>query len=100
MVLTVATAAVLEFESEVPEANIRSGHDAIWWSIVTMATVGYGDSYPITTGGRIAAVALMTVGIGIYGMLASYLAHLFLPKAPDDDGSPDLAAGSRPSWPR
>jgi voltage-gated potassium channel len=91
VVLTTATVAVLEFESEVPQANIRTGHDAFWWSIVTMATVGYGDFYPITTGGRIAAVALMTVGIGIYGVLASYLAHFFLPQAPGDDEAPDLA---------
>lgn len=89
VVLTTATVATLEFESEVPEANIRTGQDAFWWSIVTMATVGYGDFYPITTWGRAAAVALMTVGIGIFGVLASFLANLFLPKTPDDDGAPD-----------
>ncbi len=90
VVLTAATIAVLEFESEVPQANIRSGGDAFWWAIVTLATVGYGDYYPVTIWGRIAAVALMTVGVGIFGVLASYLANLFLPKMPDDDGTGDL----------
>jgi len=90
VVLTTATMAVLEFESEVPQANIRSGGDAFWWAIVTLATVGYGDYYPVTIWGRIAAVALMTMGVGIFGVLASYLANLFLPNAPDDDGAPDL----------
>ena len=89
VVLTTATIAVLEFESEVPQANIRSGGDAFWWAIVTLATVGYGDYYPVTIWGRLAAIALMTVGVGIFGVLASYLANLFLPKTPDDDGAPD-----------
>jgi voltage-gated potassium channel len=91
VVLTVATVAVLEFESEVPQTNIRTPQDAFWWSVVTMATVGYGDHYPITAGGRMAAVALMTVGVGIFGVLASFLANLFLPRTPDDALSPDLA---------
>jgi voltage-gated potassium channel len=90
VVLTTATVAVLEFESEVAGANIRSGGDAFWWAIVTLATVGYGDFYPVTLSGRIAAIALMTVGIGIFGVLASYLANLFLPTHPDNDGSADL----------
>jgi len=90
VVLTTATVAVLEFESEVPEANIRTGGDAFWWAIVTLATVGYGDYYPVTIWGRLAALALMTVGVGIFGVLASYLANLFLPSYSEDDGDPDL----------
>jgi voltage-gated potassium channel len=88
--LTAATVAVLEFESEVSQANIRTGGDALWWALVTLATVGYGDNYPVTIPGRIAAVVLMTVGVGIFGMLASYLASLFLPTAPDNDGAEEL----------
>ena len=91
VVLTTATVAVLEFESEVPQANIRSAGDAFWWAIVTLATVGYGDYYPVTPLGRIAAVALMTMGVGILGVLASYLANLFLPTTLDEDEDPDLA---------
>ncbi len=90
VVLTTATVAVLEFESEVPQANIHSAGDAFWWAIVTLATVGYGDHYPVTLWGRVAAIALMTVGVGIFGVLASYLASLFLPERPDDDGAGDL----------
>jgi voltage-gated potassium channel len=91
VVLTTATAAVLEFESEIPQGNIRSAGDAFWWAIVTLATVGYGDHYPVTLWGRVAAVALMTMGVGIFGVLASYLANLFLPTSPDDDEASDLA---------
>jgi voltage-gated potassium channel len=91
VVLTTATMAVLEFESEMPGANIRTGGDAFWWAVVTLATVGYGDYFPVTIWGRVAALALMTVGVGIFGVLASGLANLFLPKGQDDDGDPDLA---------
>jgi voltage-gated potassium channel len=92
VVLTTATINVLYFESKAPEANIQSGHDALWWSIVTMSTVGYGDFFPSTAGGRLAALTLMTVGIGIYGVLTSYLAQFFLPRSPDDESAPDLAS--------
>ena len=89
--LPTAMVAVLRFESAVPEANIHSGPDAVWWSVVTMATVGYGDYYPTTTGGRLAALMLMTVGIGIYGVLTSYLAHFFLPGTVSEVVSSELA---------
>jgi voltage-gated potassium channel len=71
------------------EATVSAG-DAFWWAIVTLATVGYGDYYPVTLWGRVGAIALMTVGIGIFGVLASYLANLFLPQTPDDDWPEDL----------
>jgi len=87
VVVTASTVAVLEFESETPGTNIRSGGDAFWWSIVTMATVGYGDFFPVTVWGRVAAVALMTVGVGIFGVLASYLANLFLPTDVEEEPS-------------
>jgi voltage-gated potassium channel len=90
VVLTTATVAVLEFESEAPQANIDSVGDAFWWAIVTLATVGYGDYFPVTTWGRIAAIALMTVGVGIFGVLASFLANLFLPSGPHEAPEPDL----------
>lgn len=92
VVLTTATVAVLEFESKVPQGNIRSAGDAFWWAIVTLATVGYGDYYPVTNWGRVAAVALMTMGVGIYGVLASYLANLFLPRSVDMPKAADLDA--------
>ncbi len=78
LVLTVASVLVLQFESKSPDANIISGGDALWYSIVTITTVGYGDFYPVTSGGRITAMFIMFMGVGIIGALASILASLLV----------------------
>ncbi len=52
--------------------------DGVWWAVSTMTTVGYGDEFPVTTLGRIVAMALMLVGIGFIAMLTGALAQRFL----------------------
>ena len=78
IVLTVSSVLVLQFESQSPDANITKGGDSLWYSIVTITTVGYGDRYPVTTGGRITAMFIMFMGVGIIGALASILASLLV----------------------
>ena len=78
LVLTVAGALVLQFESKASDANITTGGDALWYSIVTITTVGYGDFYPVTTAGRVTAIFIMFMGVGIIGALASILASLLV----------------------
>ena len=79
-VISVASVLVLQTESRVAGANITTGGDAIWWAIVTITTVGYGDQYPITAFGRVVAVFVMFAGVGIIGALASILASILIPK--------------------
>ena len=79
IVLTLASTLVLQFESSSPDANITTGGDALWWAIVTITTVGYGDKYPVTPGGRVTAVFVMASGVGIIGALASILASILVP---------------------
>ncbi|MBC8201808.1 MAG: potassium channel family protein [Planctomycetes bacterium] len=75
--------AVLYFESQDPNANIKSAADVLWWSVVTMSTVGYGDFYPVTVGGRFMAVLLMFVGIGLFAMMAALFADTLRSAAAD-----------------
>ena len=85
MVLCVASILVLQFESRSPDANIKTGGDALWWGVVTITTVGYGDYYPVTTLGRLTGVSVMFAGVGIIGALASILASILVPPPKSDD---------------
>lgn len=91
LVVSTASVLVLEFESFSPDANIKTGGDALWWSFVTLTTVGYGDRFPVTTLGRMTAVGLMFAGVGVIGALASILASLLVssPSAPESQASPE-----------
>jgi voltage-gated potassium channel len=69
--------AILQLESA-PASNIRSAEDALWWSITTITTVGYGDLYPVTSEGRLLAAAMMIAGVGLFGALSGLVASLLL----------------------
>lgn len=78
VVLAVSSIAVLEFERAAgDDANIRTAEDAMWWSIVTLATVGYGDYYPVTVEGQLVAAALMVAGVGLIGTWSGIAASWF-----------------------
>jgi voltage-gated potassium channel len=70
--------AVLHSEAAVPGANIRSASDALWWAVVTVTSVGYGDRYPVTSGGRFFASMLMISAVGLVGTFAGFVASWFL----------------------
>jgi voltage-gated potassium channel len=74
---------VLLFEERAKGTNIHDYPDALWWAIVTVTTVGYGDRYPITEGGRVVAVVLMLVGIGLIGVLTATVASVFIKEHTD-----------------
>lgn len=69
--------SVLQFEND-PNSNIKTAEDALWWSYVTITTVGYGDKFPVTTGGRIIGVLLMTAGVGLFGTFTAFVSSWFL----------------------
>jgi voltage-gated potassium channel len=88
IVLVSASLLVVQFESEAPGANITTGGDGIWWAVVTITTVGYGDKFPITLGGRMTATYVMFAGVGIIGALASILASILVPQPSQPDETP------------
>ncbi|MGR0220273.1 potassium channel family protein [Agromyces sp. ZXT2-6] len=63
--------AVLQAERDAPGANITSFGESVWWAVVTLATVGYGDTYPVTVLGRMWAVFLMAGGVAIVGVASA-----------------------------
>jgi voltage-gated potassium channel len=77
LLIVFASVAVLQFE-QVPGANITTAQDAVWWAVVTLTTVGYGDRYPITGEGRAVATLLMVAGVGLFGTFSGYVASWFL----------------------
>jgi voltage-gated potassium channel len=78
LVLELGSLEMLNLEQDAPGANITTGSDAIWYVIVTISTVGYGDRFPVTNGGRLFGAVIIIIGVGIFGTFTGYLANLFL----------------------
>jgi voltage-gated potassium channel len=74
----VAALAVLEAERNAPDATITTFGEAVWWTITTVSTVGYGDRYPVTVEGRIVAATLMVAGIALLGVVTASIAAWFV----------------------
>jgi voltage-gated potassium channel len=87
--LAVIASAVLIFVAERGgDGPIQTFPDALWWALATITTVGYGDVYPKTNGGRGVAVFLMLVGISLFGLLTARVAAYFVEgdeKSRDDE---------------
>lgn len=80
-----ASLAVLDAERSHPDASITNFQDALWWSITTISTVGYGDRYPVTGQGRLVAVSLMVAGIALLGTVTASIASWFVEKIREAD---------------
>ena len=85
IIMLVCSWLVLVFERHAHGSNIHNFPDALWWSIVTVTTVGYGDTYPVTGAGRGIAVVLMFVGIGLIGVLTASVASFFVKQDSDEE---------------
>lgn len=87
MILLVSSLAILDAERDADHAQITSFADALWWSVVTASTVGYGDFVPQSTTGRIVASVLMFAAIGLVGLVSGALASWFVDRVKvQDDG--------------
>jgi voltage-gated potassium channel len=93
LVLEFGTLGILRLEQYAPGANITSASDALWYVIVTISTVGYGDRFPVTTNGRLVGTLIIIIGVGILGTFTGYLANLFLaPKKKPNSSEPHSAS--------
>ncbi|ADD41284.1 potassium channel family protein [Stackebrandtia nassauensis] len=71
ILLFLSALAALDAERGNPDAQIQSFGDALWWAIVTVSTVGYGDYFPVTVEGRLVAMTLMFGGVGLIGFITA-----------------------------
>lgn len=81
-VMVICCAAIYFAERDVVGTAIRSPFDALWWGISTMTTVGYGDVVPQTAEGRIAASALMLLGIGLFSAVTAIITSFLVAGRP------------------
>ena len=99
-----AALAVLDAERGHHGANINSFGDALWWSITTVCTVGYGDRFPVTTEGRAVGAGLMLGGIALFGVVTATLASWLIDRvrevAEDEQAATraDLKRYATSSW--
>jgi voltage-gated potassium channel len=70
------------FERHAPGSNIHTLRDAVWWSFVTVTTVGYGDFYPVTAGGRVTACLIMGTGLLTLAVVTAQVASSFVAQGP------------------
>ena len=88
ILIWIAALSELDAERGAPGANIETFGDSVWWAFVTITTVGYGDYYPVTPGGRLVAVMLMCGGVAVVGVVTATLASWVLERVAsghDDD---------------
>ena len=64
-------------------ANIETAEQAIWWTLVTISTVGYGDYYPVSTVGHVIGALVIMSGVSFFGVISGYMASVFV--APDEN---------------
>jgi voltage-gated potassium channel len=69
---------VLYFEAGAPGSNIETGGEALWWGVVTITTVGYGDFYPVTAGGQVVATIMIFSGVALIAIFTAWVASSFL----------------------
>lgn len=86
LLVFVGSLAILDAERNAPGAGIANFYQALWWTFVTITTVGYGDLSPVTVRGRLIAVGLMIGGIGLIGVVTGTLASWIVEVVSDESG--------------
>ncbi len=87
LLIYVVSLAVLEYERNAPGSKITTFPVALWWSVSTITTVGYGDVAPITFAGRVIAVGLMVGAIGLVGSITATLASWIVQRVGEEETS-------------
>ena len=78
LLIWIGSVAVLSAEGHIEDSQINTFGDALWWAVVTVTTVGYGDFAPVSVEGRIIAVVMMLLGIALIGVVTASVAAAFV----------------------
>ena len=82
LVLVLNGAIVVDlFERDAQGSNIHSLGQSVWWSVTTVTTVGYGDYFPVTVGGQVAAACIMAIGILTLAVVTAQVSSSFVDQA-------------------
>jgi voltage-gated potassium channel len=92
--IVLGSALVVHYEYGQPGADIETYDDAIWWAFETVSTVGYGDFVPVTQSGRVVAIMLMVVGVGLASVAAASVISFFSGNKKALDGGASASAGN------
>jgi voltage-gated potassium channel len=90
-----ASLGVLDAERQLPQADIKSFGDAVWWSFTTITTVGYGDYHPMTVTGRVIAVLLMVGGVSLIGIITATVVTWIVQRVSDIDAAEQAATAGQ-----
>ena len=98
MVLYLSAVGIHHFESNVQPEAFASVFHSLWWAVCTLTTVGYGDVYPVTTGGRVFTCFVLVTGLGIIsvpaGLVASALSKAREMEDTDENDGSHVSASS------
>lgn len=94
LLIYVASLAILESERPHSDAAIASFGEALWWSITTVTTVGYGDYAPVSATGRVIAVLLMIGGVSLIGVVTATLASWIVQRVAEEDAANQAATAA------
>jgi voltage-gated potassium channel len=95
LLVYVASLAILDVERYEPDSKITTFGDALWWSVTTITTVGYGDLSPVTGIGRVIAVTLMIGGISLVGVVTATLASWIVQRVAEEDTAKQAATAAQ-----
>jgi voltage-gated potassium channel len=97
ILIYIAAAGIYHFEHEAQPDKFTSIFDSLWWAICTLTTVGYGDVYPITAGGRIFTCMVLLIGLGIVAVPTGIIASsLTVVREHEHETSPVSSEGNPP----
>jgi voltage-gated potassium channel len=83
--LYLSAVGIYYFENEAQPEQFKSVFHSLWWAVATLTTVGYGDIFPITAGGRVFTFFVLMVGLGVVAVPAGLVASALSKARSEED---------------